>query len=217
MVPVLEVLHGLVLAGGKSTRLGRDKTRLVFSGSPLLERAVGLLRRVADDVRVSGTDPSDVGCDAPWLADDEPGLGPLGGILTALRRLDGPVLALACDLPLMRADILETLLAARARRPAEALATMFLNPASGRVEPLVAVYEPGAASLLEAAVARGAYGLTRAVPPQRRLEIPYGPGMSRAFLNLNTPGDLDELAALAGLDPDEDVRGVCAAAAEDRS
>lgn len=210
-MPDLEILRGLVLAGGRSTRLGRDKTRLVFSGRPLLERAVALLRRVADEAWVSGTDPADLDCDAPWLPDDVPGQGPLGGILTALNRLGGPVLALACDLPLMRADVLEALLAARCSRPSGAVATMFLNPATGRVEPLVAVYEAGAAPLLAEAAARGTYGLSRAVPAQRRHEVPYGVGMSRAFLNLNTPGDLDELTALAAVS-DEGLAGPPAAA-----
>ncbi len=208
----MEAVRGLVLAGGQSRRLGRDKTRLVLSGRSLLERAVALLRAVSVEAWVSGTDPSDLGCDAPWLADDVPGLGPLGGILTALKHLGGPVLALACDMPLMRADVLEGLLRARAARPAGTMATMYLDPDTGRVEPLVAVYEPTAANLLARSADQGMYALSRAVPAQHRLEIPYGPGLARAFLNLNTPGDLDELTALAAREPDAVNVGACTAA-----
>ncbi len=191
------VVRGLVLAGGKSRRMGRDKTRLEIDGRTLLERAVTLLREVAGEVHVSGADPSDLGCDAPWLPDDVPGLGPLGGILTALGRLGGPVLAMACDLPRMRADILRDLLRARDSRPDGVAATMFADAATGRAEPLVAVYEPEAAELLARASSQGRYGLSRAVPREFRLEVPYGPELAGAFLNLNTPGDLAELTGPA--------------------
>jgi len=210
-MPGPEAIRGLVLAGGKSTRLGRDKTRLVFSGRSLLERAVALLRQVADEAWVSGTDPADLGCDAPWLPDDVPGQGPMGGILTALNRLGGPVLALACDMPLMRAEVLEKLVRARSARPSGAVATMYQDAATGRLEPLVAVYETDAAGLLSRSAAGGRFALSRAVPPEHRLVVPRGPGMSRAFLNLNTPGDLEELTALAALEPEADMAGAGAA------
>lgn len=185
-----ETINALVLAGGKSTRLGTDKVVLPFSGRTLLARMVELAGRHCARVWVSGREPGALGVDAPWLPDDEPGMGPLGGILTGLRHIGGPLLVLACDLPLLDDQTVRRLLAARAARPPQAVMTTFLQPATGYIEALVAVYEQGCAPLLAEAGARGLYKLSRAVPPGVRHHIPYSQQESGVFFNINYPADL---------------------------
>jgi len=92
-------LSGFVLAGGKSTRLGRDKALLDWHGQTLLHHMVELLRTVADPVQVVGRNP---------LPDRLPGLGPLSGIATGLETSSTDAnLFVAVDLPLLTQDLLK--------------------------------------------------------------------------------------------------------------
>jgi molybdopterin-guanine dinucleotide biosynthesis protein A len=77
---------GFVLAGGVSSRMGRDKARLVLDGKPLVERAVALLREAGLTVSIAGAQAplEQLAQVAPVVPDAEPGLGPLGGICTAM-------------------------------------------------------------------------------------------------------------------------------------
>ena len=81
---------GVVLAGGKSSRFGRDKARLSFCGQPLLRRVAERLGRVTGEVLVSGRDPADCGLGVPWLPDALPGFGPASGVLTVLAAVGRP-------------------------------------------------------------------------------------------------------------------------------
>src|SRR5712691_2702186 len=91
-------MNGFVLAGGKSTRMRRDKALLDWHGRPLLLHMVDLLRSATDDVQVVGRDR---------LPDRLPGRGPLSGIATALAITSSDAnLMLAVDLPLLTKDFL---------------------------------------------------------------------------------------------------------------
>ncbi len=187
---------GVVLAGGKSTRLGRDKAFVAWRGDDLLGQAVRRLQAFLPEVRVVGRDPAAHGLDVPWLLDDVPGLGPAGGVLTALRALGRPCLVTSCDLPLLTDEILSVLLAAWARRPAERLVTTFLQVETGYIEALVSVYEPGAAAVIEAALAGGTRKLSAIFTPALRHHIPYSRDDAMPFFNVNFPADLAVLRAL---------------------
>jgi molybdenum cofactor guanylyltransferase len=83
VAPVPSEIGGYVLAGGESSRMGRDKALLELAGKPLLRHAVIKLRRVCMDVRVLSANPEH-GLDAPIVPDVHPGCGPLGGMEAAL-------------------------------------------------------------------------------------------------------------------------------------
>jgi molybdenum cofactor guanylyltransferase len=94
-------VSGFVLAGGKSTRMGRDKASLNWHGRTLLEHMIDLLRGAADVVEVVGRDQ---------LPDRLPGLGPLSGIATALEFTSTDAnLIIAVDLPHLTKDFLKYL------------------------------------------------------------------------------------------------------------
>lgn len=190
-----DAVVGVVLAGGKSSRLGRDKAGLRFSGETLLAATVALLRRVTGEVMVVGRDPSPLGIDAPWALDDMPGQGPAGGILTALRITGKPCLAVSCDLPFMDKETLRGLLDARSARPGKCLMTTYRQVETGFVESLTAIYEPEAAPVLAAALGRGERKLSAIFPEPMRRHLPYRTGdavRSRAFFNINFPLDLEQ-------------------------
>src|SRR2546423_4029988 len=94
-------VSGFVLAGGKSTRMGRDKALLEWGGQTLLDHMLNLLREVAHPVQVAGRDP---------LPDRLPGLGPLSGIATGLEASSTDAnLFVAVDLPHLTTDFLKYL------------------------------------------------------------------------------------------------------------
>ncbi|KUG27716.1 molybdopterin-guanine dinucleotide biosynthesis protein moba [hydrocarbon metagenome] len=192
--PPADRIVGVVLAGGKSTRLGRDKVVEVVGGKSLLAATVELVAGVTGEVVVSGRDPAPLGVAVPWLPDAVSGTGPAGGILTALTALGRPVLAVSCDLPFLRRDTLTALLAARQGRPAAALMTTYRRTDTGYVESLVAVYEPAGAPILKRAVAEGLYRLSAVFPEAIRHHLDYDPAdpeAAKPFFNINYPRDLD--------------------------
>jgi molybdopterin-guanine dinucleotide biosynthesis protein A len=95
---------GVVLAGGQSMRMGRDKALLDWQGRPLIERQLDTLRASGvDALRVSGDRP-----DYRGIADTQPGLGPLGGLAGIAETIaeDADVLVIPVDMPLLGAALL---------------------------------------------------------------------------------------------------------------
>ncbi|HXI79113.1 MAG TPA: NTP transferase domain-containing protein [Steroidobacteraceae bacterium] len=193
MTPV----HGLILAGGSSSRMQRDKAALQYRGKSQLDRAFELAARHVSRVFVS-VRPSQVGDPArarhPMIVDSIAGEGPIVGIRSALAAHPQVAwLVLACDLPFLSDAALSQLL--RERDPT-AVATAYRSTHDGLPEPLCAIWEPAAAAALAAYEAEGGrcprkFLIRQAVP---LLE----PKDRRALDNVNTPEEYSR--ALASLD-----------------
>ena len=138
-------LHALILAGGRSERMGEDKSQLVYrDGQTEVERLSALCGKLGLPVHLSVRDPefNHTAGDTPVVIDRFQGLGPAGAIASAfLAAPDIAWLVLACDLPLLDEATLRRLITAR--RP-ECLATAVRGPGKEWPEPLVAIYEPRA-------------------------------------------------------------------------
>lgn len=179
-------VRGLVLAGGASSRMQRDKAALQYGAGNQLDRAVGLLARHVHPVFVS-VRASQSGEPArarhALIVDSIPGEGPLVGIRSAMAARPGEAwLVVACDLPFLTDEVLERLL--EERDPA-ACATAYSSAHDGLPEPLCAVWEPGAAPAIDAMLGSGRncprkFLMTHAA----RLLAPTDP---RALDNINTP------------------------------
>lgn len=134
---------GLVLAGGKSRRMGRDKGLIDYHGEPQAQHLARLLSRHCSQVALS-TNADNAGHyqDAGFtlLTDRLVDFGPLGALATAMAAFPGqPLLVTACDLPFIDAKALAALLAGR--RPLKA-ATCYGSADRGLPEPMFAIYEP---------------------------------------------------------------------------
>jgi molybdenum cofactor guanylyltransferase len=150
-------LYGLVLAGGRSSRMQRDKAALEYRpGESQLEAAVRLLgsRVTKTFVSVRPDQRADATRAAyPQIVDRGDVEGPIAGISAALGEFpDAAWLVLACDLPFLDARTLDTLIAAR--DPASD-ATAFRSSHDGLPEPLCAIYEPRARQSVAAHIAGG--------------------------------------------------------------
>ena len=149
-------LYGLVLAGGRSTRMQRDKAALEYAGRTQLERAVELLtplvKRVFVSVRPEQTgDP--LRARFAQIVDSGEAAGPIAGIIAAqARHPDAAWLVLACDLPLLDQQTLGHLL--RSRHP-ERQSTAYRSSHDGLPEPLCAIYEPSSREAIRNQIAGG--------------------------------------------------------------
>jgi molybdopterin-guanine dinucleotide biosynthesis protein A len=190
-------IYGLILAGGASKRMQRDKAALKYQGRTQLERAFELANRHVSKVFVSlradqTSDPTRA--QRPMIVDAVEGKGPIVGIRSALgAHPNAAWLVLACDLPFLSDAMIEGLL--RDRDPS-APATAYNSAHDGLPEPLCAIWEPAAAPLLAEYQAAGGHCPRKFLMRHAaRLIDPKDP---RALDNVNTPEEYSQ--ALAALD-----------------
>ena len=149
-------LYGLVLAGGRSSRMGSDKAAIRYGDRTQLERAADLLRAVTLETFVSVrsdqvSDP--LRAKFPQIVDTGEVEGPAAGIQAALRtKPDAAWLVVACDLPYLTAATISHLLA---HRDVSRIATAYRSSHDGLPEPLCAIYEPSAGPALQQFIATG--------------------------------------------------------------
>ncbi len=149
-------LYALVLAGGASKRMHRDKATLDYGGGYQLDRTVALARRHAAAAFVSvradqANDP--VRARHTLIVDAFSDVGPIAGIRSALRHSSRhPWLVLACDLPFLSDDTIAHLV--RSRDPS-CFATAYRSAYDGLPEPLCAIWEPKSAEALAQWQAQG--------------------------------------------------------------
>jgi molybdopterin-guanine dinucleotide biosynthesis protein A len=191
----------VVQAGGESSRMGQDKALMTFLGRPLIERVVERVSPLGDEVLVTANDPSEYAfLGLPTYPDVRPGRGALGGLYTALRIANHPVVAVvACDMPFVN---IELLAAARRRLTAEALDAVVPRTEHG-FEPFHAVYRCDACvEAVERALDEGQWRLISWFGAVKLGELAaeviqeYDPRQI-AFWNVNTPDEFRRAEALA--------------------
>ena len=151
----LPVLQGLVLTGGTSSRMGRDKAALVYHGEPQWRVAAEQLRACGADPfwSCSATQAANWHLGARAVLDMVPGHGPASGLHAAFSRGGNAAwLVIGCDYPWLEVQDLQRLLAARA--PTFDAVT-YLNPATDDIEPLITLWEPAAQRQFLRAFANG--------------------------------------------------------------
>lgn len=181
-------VYGLVLIGGRSQRMGRDKAMLCYRDKPQAVVAFELLQRHCAAVFLSCRKGQTNPFDLPQIEDIEDNLGPMAGILAALAtHPDKAWLVLACDLPFVSESLLCDLLA---RRNPTYDATAYRSAQDGLPEPLCAIYEPSIRSKLEQLRHSGVSCPRRALQalgvPLVDLPDPH------ALDNVNEPADLEQ-------------------------
>jgi len=181
---------GVVLAGGKSTRMGQDKALMEVDGKPLLLHAIEKLKPHVRELLVIG-EPRQYGHIWPDVMPDEiPGLGPLGGIVTAMgaARHDR-LLVLAVDVPGVNAKLLE-----RLTREMPENADALVPRHEGNLEPLVAAYHRRCAGAFMDHITKSQLSMHGALADVRAAYLGINPGEDGwpedLFRNLNSPDDL---------------------------
>ncbi len=180
----------MVLAGGRSSRMGRDKALIERGGRTLIANAVELLRPHVDELLIIG-DPDRYAHVGPLvIADDRPGMGPLGGIVTALRYAwNDHLIILACDMP----DVTGALIGHLKRLHDEAHDAV-VPQCDGHLQPLVAMYHRRCRKVFAERLEREQLKMSDAIEAVRTRYVQVCPGEEGwpegMFRNINAPGDL---------------------------
>jgi FdhD protein len=187
-----------VMAGGRSMRMGVDKTLLPVDGEPLLVRVVDAVSEVCAHTVVVTNRSEQIAAaglpaDTAVLIDEVPYQGPLGGLVTALK--DAPddwVLAVAADIPWLEPAVIRALWAARDG------AQVVVPVTEKGVEPLLALYHRDCLPAARRVLASGRRRLVAMFPDLKVAELSLDslreadPGL-RSLVNVNTPGDLADV------------------------
>ena len=193
---------GIVLAGGQSRRLGRDKAVETIVGQPMLHRVFDRIRPVCDDISVVVSDDAradnlPIPADVLVITDKYPGKGSLGGIYSGLIASPGEYgLVVACDMPFLNISLLEEILKLGAD------VDVCVPVISGRPEPTHALYSKNCVPYIKAQLDDDDLKITRFFNKVKVHYISEDASRSidpqlHSFFNINRQGDLDEALALA--------------------
>jgi molybdopterin-guanine dinucleotide biosynthesis protein A len=184
----------LVLAGGQSRRMGRDKATLEWEGTPLLLHVIDRLAPIAAQVWVAARPGQTLPVGEYKRVDDaRPGEGPLAGLSRGLAAIaregnTSAVAVAACDYPHADPALFPALLAASPHAPA------IVPLLDGRAHPLLAIWRSDLAPACERALARGARRVREVLDEVGAMEIDarklLGDAAERAFQNVNDPDAL---------------------------
>jgi molybdopterin-guanine dinucleotide biosynthesis protein A len=191
----------IVLCGGKSTRMGRDKLSLPFGAETMLARVIRTVREVVPEVLLVAREGQDLPAGLEAVRDPAEGLGPLAAIAAGLSAVTAErAVAVACDMPLLRPALLRRLLELAEGSDA------CVPVVDGFAVPTCAVYRREIAGIAEELVA--ARRLAPALLLQRVKTRYVGPEELRdadpaleSFRDCNTPERYADALRLAGLAP----------------
>lgn len=190
----IPLVNGIVLAGGKGKRLGRDKGLIRWQDKEQRYLIADILKAQCEEVFIScrADQQAEILEGYRSLPDTFLDLGPYGGILSALRsQPDRAWLVVACDLPLLDADTIQFLIANRNRKT---IATTFKSPHDGLPEPLITIWEPESYPVLLSFLAKQ-YSCPRKVLLNSETTVLEPPNPD-ALMNVNTPEDAEKAEAI---------------------
>ncbi|QIP18040.1 NTP transferase domain-containing protein [Spirosoma aureum] len=191
--PGVDSLNGLVLIGGKSIRMGQDKSVLAYHNKPQREHLTDLLQACCNKVfwSVNGHQAAELAdVEQPLIVDAFDNIvGPLNGILSAFQAMpDAAWLVVACDMPLLTAQSIHALVIGR--DPAKH-ATAFYDSDGRFPEPLLSIWEPSIWPILQKAIAEGAYS-PRRILMMNDVHLLTAPNI-RELVNINDPAAKEAL------------------------
>ena len=178
---------GFVLAGGGSSRMGRDKALLPYRGTTLVEHLARAVQEAAGSVALIGEPGRYSSLGYPVYRDKFPGCGPLGGVYTALSVSSTDWnLIVACDMPGISADVLRTLFQSAVESGKSCIVA---TGPTGEPEPLCAVYHRGCLPVLARAIEEKRFKMKDLVT---ELDTRARPVDASALANVNTPAEWAE-------------------------
>ncbi len=186
-----QLINGLVILGGRSTRMGEDKSEISYHGIPQREYVAALLNRFTEAVFIACRQDQvgQIETSFPLLPDIHEGIGPMAAIIAAQKyKPQAAWLAIAVDFPLIDEDTIGQLLK---NRDISEAATTFINPVTGSPEPLMTLWEPAAHPTIMEFFYRKNYSLRRVLEylPVHLISPPN----PVALKNVNRPEDRDEI------------------------
>lgn len=182
-------LYGLILTGGKSARLGKDKYLIDYHGVPQVQYLYKLLVSLGLEtfVACSKAQEDDLKQDFPLIVDKFKEIGPMGALSAAFEKEPSVAwLVVACDLPFVNEETISALIEARSRKH---LLTTYQDFKSDFFETTISIYEPQVDVVMKGAYTVEQYSLRRAID-HSQIKIIQSNSSNELF-NANTQEEVD--------------------------
>jgi molybdopterin-guanine dinucleotide biosynthesis protein A len=177
----LEQLTAILMCGGRSSRMGIDKSQLLIGDQTFAQVLCNRLEGFSEVIISSNDDALDF-LNKKIIKDEKPGCGPLGGILSSLRAcITSYAFVLACDMPRFSVDIVEHLW-----QDSSANAEIIVPRSSdGRIHPLCAVYKASLITVIEDQIGRRDLKMVNLINRCKTCIVDFP--FADSFLNINSP------------------------------
>lgn len=176
-------ITGIVIAGGKSSRMHTNKALINYHGIRLIDNAIQVIEDVSSEILVSSNIPIDK-ISYPIVIDEIPDIGPIGGLYSCLlaSRTEQNVI-IPCDVPNLNAELYQLLI-----KNAENVDAVIPRLPNGKVEPLVAFYKKSILPIIKLSIDNKDYKLVNFLS---KINVKFIDIEDiRMFKNLNSPEDL---------------------------
>lgn len=178
-------ITGVILAGGRNSRMGKDKGLLVVDGKKIAERLISALRPNVDEIIIISNGRNYDELDYPVYADIIPNCGPMGGIHTALSLSKTEKnLVVACDMPFVSSTVFRTIIRNAAG------SDIAVPEVRGETEPLCALYSARCKNKFEELLALGKWKMKDALHLFRVKRVVFN---TNYFTNINTPAEYEKI------------------------
>lgn len=184
-------LLGVILSGGKSSRMGEDKGLIKYKDKPMVEYSIDLLKPICDEIVISTNSLDYIDFGFQTIPDLIPNIGPIGGIFSVMNMLKADYyLFVSCDMPNLSISVAEELVELKTK--AEIIVP---RHSEGKQEPLFAVYSFSVLEQIKKQIEKENYKLMDLLKvcntdfydvPNKLLQV-----NSRMFENINTPKDVN--------------------------
>ncbi len=182
-------LSGIIIAGGKSSRMGTDKTRMLFNDKTLLEHAIDLLKDFTDEIIVSIN--REINMDIHTIKDEIPGIGPIGGLYTTLKNIrNQAAIVIPVDTPLLSVDLIKYLIENYSEHYQACIFEV-----NGKTEALIGIYHQNILPEIEEQIRKKDYKLQNLLQKSVARKI-NADIFAANFININTKENLEKVLNL---------------------
>jgi len=181
----------VVLAGGKNSRIGREKSLIKLNGSLLLEQELNVLDKIFQSILIVTSKPEVISNfkHYPKVSDQFTDCGPLAGVHAALAELNQDIFVFGCDMPYLNESVIRKQIEQYKQSSTQALVP---KHAEG-IEPLHAIYSKTCLQPVTEQLSKGNYSV-RSFFKQIKIEyLKFQPEEIKWFFNINTEADLDRV------------------------
>jgi molybdopterin-guanine dinucleotide biosynthesis protein A len=183
-----EQISGVVLAGGKSSRFGSDKSELIVNGKTLLERSLDLMRSCFSEICISTNNPQHAKYGFTTIEDAKKNLGPLGGIYSVLENIQTEyAFFISLDMPFLTLQTIEKMVAKISGQD------VIVPKSDWKIEPLCGIYRKSIVKEIENQIEKRDYKLLNLY---KNLDVEFiNFAASEKFININSPADYQKYAS----------------------
>lgn len=188
-----EKITGILLAGGMSSRMGREKGSMLIGKRMMYEYPLSVLESVCDEILISSCQPFPAKHTHPTVCDQIKGIGPIGGIHTCLEHSSTELnIVLSYDMPMVNEGLLQYLI-----KQSQGWDIVVPSIGTGQLEPLCALYRKSISGVLKELIKEKNYAVRQVIPKVPSLVLNIRADMAfyhpDLFLNINSMEDLKRI------------------------